>query len=269
MTKQFNTKKIYNFVFADRNAAAEGGSYSFNSYTDIKGALGPSGARIIYDEGQKDRHGRPVGKYFALNQSHYNLQAREDQADTKGLLLYDFLRNHPDCEGSPNGTYIGDGEDKIQLGVKFKLMNTAKDAQVALDAGIQKTKAQASALELDDNTLQEVAAHIGAFGEADELMRVKVYDWAGKRPKDYFEILHSGDRAVRAIIRKAIIDGIFRKQGEVIMWDNTVIGSNENSAVSTLLGDKRMLDALQENVDLKTEVKVKGKPGPKPKKVEA
>lgn len=264
---KFNPAKIHNFVCVDRDMVREAGSFSFNSYTDHAGALGNPGTRVIYFEGQL-LNNRKVGKYFKIDQSHYNIQAREGQTDYEGIKLVEFLANSPFCEGSPNGDYRIDPEtgEQKQFGVKFKILNSAADAKIAVDAKKQRVGAEASALGVDEETLTELAAHLGVFGEADELMRNKVSDWASKRPKEYFEVLNSGDRAVRAVVRKALEEGIFKQKGEVIYWDNTLIGASEDIAVATLLQEKDMLSALKEKMSLVTDVKIQAKRGPKPKK---
>lgn len=255
-------RQVYNFVLADRDLAAKGGLHAFNSYTDREGKFGPPGNTVMYVTGRDDK-GRDIGKYFKLDQNFYNFTVREGEKDVYGKSQFEFLAYAPQCEGSPNGHYIGEGEDRIQVGVLYKLMNTDKDAKIAIETAKRKADAEASSLSIDDETLTEIAAHIGQFGEPGDFMRHKVYQWAGKRPLEYFEVLKSGDRAIRAIIRKALQDGIFKTKGTVIMWESTVIGSNEDDAVAMLLREKAMLEALQEKVDLKTDLKIKGKPGPK------
>lgn len=292
MAKSFN--KIFNFVLVDRNLAAEGGRFTFRNYTDKVGVFKNPGAVVFYDDGTMNiNRGTKAGKAFTLDQNHYNIQAREGQVDYKGLSLIDFLMNAGICWGSPNGTYeYGEGgfvpdheiaklsreeiETRLetgefkQFGVKYKLMNTDKDAEIALDAAELRNKAESSALAIDDKTLEDIAAILGIFGSAGKLMRKKVFDYATKRPADYFKLLNSGDRAIRAIVRKSIADGTFTRKGSVIMWEETVIGPNEDEAVSRLMSDKAMLDALQDKAELHTDVKVPAKRGPKPKnKVEA
>jgi hypothetical protein len=274
---------VYNFICADREMLAKGGSYSFRTYNDKVGAYGDTpGMDVIFDDGTRDKRGVPTGKAFTLNQSHYNLQARETQTDVNKRKLVDFFLNHPACEGSPNGDYqTADGEELspkeimnreqlvsriktgevIQTGVKFRLLDTAKDAKVKLEVGKRRAEAQVSASNLDEQTLKEVAAHIGVFGEPDDLMRDQVFEWAGKKPIDYFNLLQAGDRAIRAIIRRSLSERILTTKGTSIYFQNTLIGSNEDTAVSTLQSDKNMLDALQEQSGLNTQVKAQ-----KPKK---
>ncbi len=287
--KKFNVNKTYNFVLFDREVAAKGGTLTLRNYTDRLGLFGNPGAAVFYDDGTTNPFGKQkVGKPFTLDQSHYNIQAREGQKDYKGLPLLDFLLNAGVCWGSPNGTYqyteggiVTDaeiaemGRDELevrletgeikQIGVWFKLMNSDKDAEIALETAEKKNKAESSALSIDDVTLQEIAALLGIFGDPGKLMRKKVFDFAGKRPNDYFDLLNSGDRAVRAIVRKSIQDRVFTKRGEVIFWEETVIGANEDEAVSKLLSEKAMLEALQDKAELNTDVKVPSKRGPKPK----
>ncbi len=265
-------RKVYNFVLVDRELAAKGGVSAFCSYTDREGVFGsdmkpPSpGTAVMYVTSRtttKDGNVVDVGKWFKLDQNLYNFMVRDGETDIYGRSQYEFLANAPMCEGSPNGAYIGEGEDRIQTGVLFRLMNTDKDAKFALEIAQRKVDAEYSAMKLDEQTLVEMANQIGFYGEPGDQMRHKVYQWAGKRPIEYFEVLKSGDRAVRAIIRKALHEGIFKTKGTVIMWESTIIGSNEDDAVSMLLREKAMLEALQEKVDLKTNLVIKGKPGPK------
>lgn len=286
---RFNANKVYNFVLINRNVAAEGGRLSFRTYTDRIGVFKNPGAAIFYDDGTMNiNRGTKAGKVFSLDQNHYNIQAREGQKDYKGLSMIDFLMNAGMCWGSPNGTYeYGDGgfvpdeviasleRDEIetrletgefkQIGAWFKLMNSDKDAEIALEAAELKNKAESSALAIDEKTLEEIAALIGVYGTPGKLMKKKVLDFASKRPADYLKLLNAGDRPVRAIVRKCIEDGTFTRKGQIIMWEETVIGPTEDDAVSTLMNDKNMLEALQTKAELNTDVKIKGKPGPKKK----
>lgn len=277
MSKQF---KIHDFVAADRDMVATGAGYSFRSYTDRVGVFGNPGQEVIYDDGLKDTRGRSTGKSFSINQSHYKLQAREGQKDYSGKALYDYFINAPFCEGSPNGDYVdADGgvvqtselkdRDKNllkvktgefkQMNVKIKLLDNELDAELALSTGLKRAEAQISSGAIDDATLVEIAAMIGTFGKPDKKMRLAVYEFAGKRPIDYFEILNSGDRAVRALVRLAIDNKTLTQKGSVIFWEETLLGNDENAAVATLLGDSKISEGLQAKVNFKIDKKVKTK----------
>jgi len=262
MKKPFNTLKYSHFVLLPEVAQRvdpDGyirpniGSISFGSYTDKAGVFGKTGVVVQYVVSKDDR-GRDKGKYFTLSQSHNAFVVNETDCDIYNKTMYDFIANSPWCEGSPNGKYIIDEHgDKKQIDVKYRLMNTEADAEVALEATLNRSKAQLSAGEIDSQTLLEVAAIGIAFhGEPDKTMRHKVVEWAGKRPNDYFEVLNSGDRLVRALIRKGIADNILTLKDPLIYWGNTLLGTDEDGAVKTLVDDKDRFEALQEKVNLKS-----------------
>lgn len=267
---------VYDFVVADRDMVAKGKGYAFRSYTDRLGVFGNPGAEVIFNDGTKNQQGKPIGKSFAVNQSHYKLQAREGQHDTEEKELVDFFKNAPFCLGSPNGDYtdaegypvppaqlkdiranlikVKSGE-LVQHNVKIKLMDDELDAKMALETGLKRAEAQISTGQIDDQTLSEIAAMIGVFGKPDKTMRLRVYEFAGKRPLDYFKHLEAGDRSLRSVIRVGLDRGILTKKGSVIYWDETVMGGDEDAVVSTLLADAAMLKSLKEAVDFKSDKK--------------
>lgn len=271
---------VYDFVVADRDMVARGAGYSFRSYTDRAGAFGNPGAEVIFNDGNKNAQGRPIGKAFSVNQSHYKLQAREGQKDYDNKSLYEFFKNAPFCLGSPNGDYTdADGrpvsyEDlrdinknliKIKTGelkqhkVKIKLMDDELDAQMAFDTGMKRVEAQMSVGQIDEQTLGEIGAMAGEFDTSEKKLRYKLYEFAGKRPIDYFTYLNAGDRGLRALIRKGISDGVLTQKGSLIYWKETLIGSDEDMAVATISKDAAILNALKEKIDFKIEKKIKKK----------
>lgn len=254
MAKQFNSNKTKYFVLT-QDVAAKGGVVSFRTYTDHANALGKGhGVGVQYVTGVNDKN-QPIGKWFELSQSRRTLQVRETDRDINGILMYDFIKNSPECEGSPNLAQ--------NATPRYKEMNEAKDAVVAIASNKKRTKALAKVWELEESgdieTLAELAAHIGYFDEPNELMIHKLAEWAEKRPEDFFEILETGDRPVRAAIRKALHEGVFTKRGPVIYWESTVIGANEDDAVSKIITDKEIGDALKGVIDFKPKEKKKSK----------
>jgi hypothetical protein len=266
--KNFNANAFTWFVLVGEgiDKVNRGGSYSFRGYSDHANAHGLGAGKYIEYVTSRDANGRPVGKYFTLDESRRRFQVREGESDINQITQYSFFKNCPDCEGSPNGYYIqvDDAGTMVQQGIMFRELNTDADAGVALEAESRRIEAQASATKVDDATLQDLGAFIGVFGEPGKFMRLKVVEWAGKRPVDYFKVLNSGDRAVRAVVRKALEDGVFSKRGSVIYWQETMIGADEDAAIATLLKEPRMMEALQKKVDLKTEVKAKSGKGRPP-----
>lgn len=263
MKKPFNTAKWHYFVLTpeaqfrqddDGKIRENLGTVSFRTYTDRVGALSggaKTGAAVQYVI-SKDERGRDKGKNFTLSQSHNAFMVNDTDTDIYGVRMFDFLANAPECEGSPNGVYTTDSNgDRVQLNVRYRLMNTEADAEVALEATVNRANAQVSASSLDEQTLAEVAAiGIGYHGRPDKLMRHRVVEWAGKRPYDFFEVLESGDRLYKAIIRKAAAENILQIRGELHYWNNLLIGSSENAAIQHLIEHPDVLDALKERVNL-------------------
>lgn len=241
------------------------GSFSFRDYTDKSGVLGKGSGISVQFVRSRDARGRDIGKFFTLSQSHNAFMVNDTDTDLQGIRMFDFISNSPFCEGSPNGTYVPDGEGNlVQKNVMYRLANDEGDAEIMLEATIRRSKAQLSAAEIDEQTLLEIATiALGRTGDPDKRMRHAVAEWASKRPQDYFDILDAGDRPVRSAIRRALTDKIFEQKGSLIYWGETLVGVDEDSAVSKLMKDEQLFNALKEKVDLKKPDKPKPKVGPK------
>lgn len=278
LPQQFNTERVSHFVITpefsvkkDTDGPTTGqyrpafGSISFRGYTDKTGVFGASGREVQYVISRDDK-GRPKGKWFTLSQSHNAFKVNDTDQDTEGKSMYKFIANSPWCEGSENGTYIRDEKgNRIQLDVRYRLMDSEADAEVALIAGQKRAKAQNSVLELDDQTLLEIATIGTGYRGSEKMMRHKVFEWAGIKPDDYNAVLESGDRPYRALIRRGINDKILSLKGEIIYWEATVLGANEDIAVQVLLQDKTLLDALKEKIKIEFSEPEKKKAGRPPK----
>lgn len=256
--KKFKAPEHFHFVpvgFVVDNIF-QGGSFALSlGYIDHAGAVkdniepeGSKGRYVQYVQ-NKDDKGRDVGKRFRFDQSLGRIMTRPSDRDIYGKSQYEFLKNHPDCEGSPNGTYVFDEEgNKVQTGVTFRELNSAKDAEIALRADKARVKAEMTALTLDEKTLEEIANIIGYFGDVDEHMSLKVCEFARKKPGVFEELLNSDNRSVRALIRKAVQEGVFRLQGALIKWENTTVGVSEDDAIAKLMTNKEMTRAIQQKL---------------------
>ena len=272
--KKFNS---YEFICTDADLIVRGGEISFRTYTDKAGVFGSAGSAVFYNDGTRDTQNRLVGKFFKIGQSFAKLLASASQTDADGKKLWQFFLNTPLTEGSPNGDYtdadgnivpieeLGDYDKNVekvrsgewkQHGVKLRLLDTDADAEMAMGIEMRKIDAQMAAARLDDDTLIEVGALIGEFGKPDTRMRKKVFDFAGKKPVDFNKYLNSGDRAVRALIRKGIADKILSQKGTMIMWEETVLGGDEDAAVATLVNDPKVFESLQSKLNFKVDKKV-------------
>lgn len=245
-----------------REQAFKGGSITLMSgYVDSEGLVQKEeGKYVQYVKNRNDR-GQDIPYRFKLNESLARLQVRPNDKDYYGVTQYNWLKNYPACEGSPYGTYVKDENGfRVQIGVIFRELNTKADAEVALEADVLRTKSQAEALALEEDVLQEVAAVLGHYGEPDAVMRLKVLEFAGKKPHEFRELMNAGDRGLRALVRRAIAEGVFTTKGTMIFWESTTIGADEDSAIARLMNDPTLVNGLKEKLGLYTE------PIEKPKK---
>jgi len=261
MTKfKLHEQRLF-ILFGDKlDVINRGGTYSLQSdYIDKR-----TGTKVEYVVG-KDAKGNPKAKRFKFDESLRRFQTRDYDKDMNGLSQYEYLKNHPDCEGSPNGFYDKNGK---QMGAVFREYDPQKDAETAFSADKLRVEAQATALNLDPQTLEEIANILGHYGEPDTAMRVRVIDFAGKRPSEFNDLLKAGDRSLRALVRKALQEGVFKMKGSLIMWEETLVGNSEDDAIAMLSRDQEMIDALKEKMSFKPDIKAAPNKGGRPKKVE-
>ena len=273
MSKKFKGMEHQIFVLCGEGLELvnNGGSIVLSeTYFDNSGEVNGQPGLVKYVT-SKSREGKELGKRFRFDLSFRRLLTRDTDKDFNGLSQYKWLKNYPQCEGSPNGEYVEIDGNFVQRGVLFREMNDAKDAEIALQADEERVNAQATALGLDEETLQEVGAILGHYGAPDKLMRLRVVEYAGKKPKNFNEILSAGDRTIRSLVRRALSDGIFRMKGTVIYWGDTVVGADEDKAVAMLLSDLSMQNALREKFGIpiaEEAKKPRGNPNFKKQKLE-
>lgn len=231
----------------------KGGSHALSlGYVDHAGVFNKDGQYVEYITANDPKKG-PVKKRFRFDQSVGRFMTRNTDQDIEGKSQYLFLKNHVECEGSPNGIYETDGEgNRFQVGITFRELNPLKDAKYALDIDRARVRAEASVFELDDVTLTEVANILGYFGEVDDMMRLKVIEIARKKPTEYQRILNDDNRGIKALVRKATEVGVFKKVGNtgMLKWEGTTIGTDLDSAVQYLRANKDVLEALQTKLGL-------------------
>lgn len=213
--------------------------YGFQTYKDPV-----TGQTIGYVIGKDDK-GHPIYKRWSFNfDSQRQIRVGKEEKDLNGRLAVDFLRNSPECYGSPNG-YIDNG---VQVFAYFKEVNAAKDAEVALESRTVSIKAQSHALNLKGQALIDLAAVIGIFHNDEEVLRMKVLDYASNFPKKYLELIDDPSQKVKALLQKALNAGVFNKDGRQIKWENKLIGADEDEAISTLMKDEKLKKAIETNL---------------------
>lgn len=215
-------------------------SYSFREYADKDGNL----KSIVNSR----NNGNVIKRQFNFSHKDRTMKIPINQKDIDGNSVVEFLRNHPECEGSPNGDYFDSPEGVKQRGVYFKELNDGKDAKVAMEARTLATKAQSLVLELDAVDLEEVGFMYGLSSDDIDVLRFKLFEVARQEPQDFLDIVDSKDRKIRALIRKGLRSNTLSKKGKMISWEDTVLGADEDDAVSNLMKDKKLAEAVEKNV---------------------
>ena len=275
MQEKFKLPDQINFIlFGDSlDQINRGGSIALAlGYNDNANALKlGAGTYVEYVTG-KDQKGNFKAKRFRFDETWRKLMTRPTESDLNGISQYAFLKNAPECEGSPNGNYVGSGSSRKQLGVVYREYNPAKDAATALQANTSRILTQARAIELDDETTEEIANILGDYGTQEmspEQLKTSfkntVVEFAGKRPSEFDKLLAAGDRPLRALVRKALNAGELTKKGAIIFWENTMLGS-EDDAINILQKDEQMVDNLKGKLKLEEDAKNPPKQAGRPKK---
>lgn len=237
MKPQDFSKYIY-FVYIGNNK-----TYGFRNYTDpITGQ--ESGYCVGYD-----KHQQPIFKEWVFdNESRRQIRVHLDEHDKSNpsKLAVDFLRNSPECAGSPGGRYVQDekGEPK-QVLVYFKEVNEAKDAKMALDTSRVKFDAQRKALDVKGEELKELCSLIGIFAKDEEIMTMKLLDYASNKPKQFLDLCNDPARKMRSLIRRGINATVLTQEGRMIKWEGTMVGGDEDDAVSNLIKDEKLKKAIE------------------------
>lgn len=191
-----------------------------------------------------DKDGSPLYKKWSFDRdSRRTIRVHKDEVDKNGQKAVDFLRNSPECAGSPNGTYLANG---TQIDHYFKEVDDTKDAKKALDILLVKSSAITKAASIKGQDLIDVCAMIGVMNKPEEVMRFKLMDYAQNFPEKLLGLVEDPTRKVRSLIRRGIEASVFVKDGPMIKWEGKIIGADEDNAVANLLKDKALLDTVDE-----------------------
>jgi hypothetical protein len=152
------------------------------------------------------------------------------------MKLYDYVKGYPACEGSPNASEAQP--------VLFKELDPIKDAQIEFDRRKRRNDAMNAAFALEGKDLDDMATLLGVFND-DPIFKInRISEFANQDPETFFRYYESGDRSVRALIRKAVILNKLKTVGEAIFWGKEVVGGNEDQAVAYLTTNQDKLAAL-------------------------
>ena len=214
-------------------------SYGFKTYNNDRG----QGVGFI--EG-KDKDGQPIYRRWKFDRDVRKISVHKDKTDLDGKNAVEFLRNSPNCKGSPNGIYTPDGN---QIEVYFEEVNEAKAAAIGLDFEVQRIDAQNAALKVKGQDFIDLCALIGIFNKDETVMRFALVDYAKNKPQSFLDIYNDSTRQLKSLVRRAIHENVFIKEGKKITWENALIGVDEDDAVASLKKDEQLLKAVKANLD--------------------
>jgi len=240
--KVYTPPKHVFFVFS----AGQNAHYTFSSYMDKVGALGNAGSPVFISY-QLDKNKQPIPYVFGFSMRDRVIRVEENKKDVNGISVVEFLRNHPECKDSPNGTYYVDPADGVrkQEFVLFKEMNEEEDAQKALDAKNFRREAENIAANLTLEEVYEVNALLGIFKVGELMSRHAISEVAGNRPDVFMSAYQDPQRRAKAAIKKGIAKNVLQNQGLAIVWNKTMIGIDDVDAAAKLQLDIKLLEALE------------------------
>ena len=222
-------------------------SYTFSGYTDRE----TGEIKYIY-KGRKDKHGNEVPHTFRFDRAHRTIRVHKDAKDIQGTNIADFLRNYPECGDAKNGDYTtGAGGKKVQIGVRYVEIKEAKDAITAIEAKTVKITAENTALNLTGTDLREVAILCKVADDDEGIMKHRLLDYAGAYPVTFMEFYESSERKAKALLIRAVDSGEVSIKGTIYKWGTINLGSNEDLAVSKLINDEEITEALEEALKVK------------------
>lgn len=225
----FNSDNFVYFV----STRSSGASFGFSSYMDKDG-----NTKIIVN-GYDPKTGQPIARNFNFSKKDRAMRIPKNQKDKEGNSVVDFLRNSPECFGSPNN----EGQP-----VLYKELNYTKDADLANEAKAKRIKAESLALNIEGQDLVELAASFGVVNSSESILRHRMLELAGNDPEVFIDGYNSPDREFRSVINSGIQAGILKQRGTMVLWEETVIGSDLSSTISKLMEDKKLTAAIKNAV---------------------
>lgn len=203
--------------------------FGFRTYTDNRGNI------VGYEIG-KDKTGQPIHKKWKWERdTKRTVRVHVEEHDRNDQKAVDFLRNSPECYGSPNGTYLADG---TQIDYFFKEVTEEGDAEKASKALLIKAEALTKASNVKGQDFIDLCAMIGVFNKPESVMRHRLLDYAQNYSEEFLKLVDDPTRKTRSLVRRALDANVFIKDGPIIKWENKVIGSDEDTAVANLLSDE-------------------------------
>lgn len=234
-------KKDYVYFIALRPTVA---SYGFSTYDD------PETGEVCFLAQSKLPSGDFRKEWFTFTPINRSIKIPTAKKDIRGKSYVEFLRNAPDCEGSLHGNYHTDDKgNKVQYGVWFKELKEEQDAILAIDNRKLRIEAENIAMNMIMTEVAELSSLLGVQAKGLHQQKFRLMEFAQNNPELFMKTYNSPDRKVRAAVKMGVEQGILNRVGTLISWDKTILGSDENEAVSFLIKDADLMYALLHQLD--------------------
>jgi hypothetical protein len=215
-------------------------SFGFKTYTNELGQA------VGFVNGY-DKDKMPIYHRWRWDQDGSRLlPVHKNKTDQNKLNAVEFLRNSPNCLGSPRGTYSHTGE---QMDVYFREVNEEKSAEIALDTEIKRMEAQNISLSVKGQEFVDLCALIGVINKEESIMRFALYDFAKNKPEKFMELYSDPVRQLKSLLRRGVELGVITKEGKMYSWEKHFIGVDEDDAVLKLSKDEKLHKSIKANVD--------------------
>lgn len=231
-----NDKFIY-FVLLQSDTGKMNSGFGFRTYDDEEGNV------MEYHDGKLGKDKLPEPTKFQFSRRHRTMpvhkkaSGKDKNGDT--ILRVDFLRNHPQCEGSPNARGATP---------KFKEMNSDKDIDIALEANKVRREAEELAANLTGEGLKNAAAMYGKIDGSAKAKKFVVMQAAFHDPEKFLATVNNEEFTIRGFIQRAIMLEVLNRVGYIIKFENVTIGIDEEEAIHTLLKDKDLFNSINKLV---------------------
>jgi len=235
----FNTDDYTFFVLDD--AFKNNASFGFRAaYTDRQGDF----HKLTTHQLDKSTGEKMIRK-FTIQKGHKTLRVHNSRTEE-----LEFLRNHPNCKGSPNGAYRpGSNGEMLQLDVWFSEVNTERDAAKAVEWRTLRIDAQNKILELagNDQDLIEFGTAIGYLGTPKVVM-FSLFEHAEKDPQYILEEINSPDMKAKSLYREGVSKGILQRKGISYMLEDFEIGVDDDSCIKTIKTNEDVAKLLKKKL---------------------
>lgn len=223
-------KKVENYAtFVALDPIVKNASTSFGAYND------EDGNRKYICYATDPRTGQDIVWKFKFNRDKRFVTVPLNKKDINGVLVVDFLRNHPLNANSGRG----------HKNPWFKEIDNGRDAEVAIESVKLRNEAENKALSLKPAELEELSAVLGFSGDP-KIKLHKLLQYATKNPTDFLSRFSDPNRKARALFEKAWDNKLITRKGFMFNFGDVFIGNDKDKAIIKIADDKEFQDIIEQ-----------------------